>query len=154
MREHHVCREKRTLRCLVEVFAVGSLWLSCWKSVPCFWDLVGLLEMYVLNSSCLAKATVSWKVSALSHGALWWEGNSTIYFPLPIPYRCICCCWNWRAWISSPCPPRHLLWSESQTSLSSRELFLMSLLFAYLIYVLVLNLNNFFQYALVQFALG
>ena len=94
MREHHVCREKRTLRCLVEVFAVGSLWLSCWKSVPCFWDLVGLLEMYVLNSSCLAKATESWKVSALSHRALWWEGNSTIYFPLPIPYRCICCCLN------------------------------------------------------------
>lgn len=38
---------KEPLRCLVEVFAVGSLWLSCWKSVPCFWDLVGLLEMCV-----------------------------------------------------------------------------------------------------------
>lgn len=155
MREHHVCREKRTPEmCCGSVcswlFAVVLLEVSALFLVIMFWDLVGLLKMYVLT--CLAKATMSWKT--LSHQALWWEGDSMVYFPLPIPYKYICWCWNWRAWISSPCPPQHLLGRELQTSLSSRDQFLVSLLFAYLICILVLNLNNSFQYILVQFALG
>lgn len=64
MREHHVCREKRTpeMSCgsvCSWLFAVVLLEVSALFLVIMFWDLVGLLEMYVLNPSCLPKATVS-----------------------------------------------------------------------------------------------